>query len=583
MIKKYFTAKAFYFNRLKFEDRKVVHYALLLCVIFLQVLAIVIWYNETANETKISKAFDTISATNKISKYSNRINNAVIQSQEYFNHYIHFKDAVSFKKYGTTLNEISLLLDSVNVVSNKNEAFNKILHKKQQTETDISVLKSAIDSIINNQISQDKNDVSKLFRFKKFESKKILDSIKTDSYMKVDSASRKGLFSRLGDAFAGRFNVQKEQLNTVVTMQYKDKVTSGSIEEQMANLFLTTNSYYENEFNNLKKAFLNLRNNDLKLIALNNKLLQSSQKVMPNYSNSLDLLQTENQKNIVDQYKSNKKVRSYALVILIVLMFIVSIILFSFTHVAFEYEKRLILAQNKIRQSLNFKNRIMGMISHEIRSPLSIIAMYSKKVSASVKDSSIQETFKSIEFTTNSLLLLSKQILEYSRDENHKPNLKSKNFYLKSEIYQIISSMTALVESKGNKIAVNSNLTSNSEVCSDATKIHQLFYNIIGNANKFTENGLITINIDLENISDYEMNLKVAVIDNGIGISENDLKNIFESYYQGTVSEKMNDLGVGLGLNLCKEIIELFDGEINVQSTVGKGTKVEFNLTLSQI
>lgn len=259
MIKKYFTAKAFYFNRLKFEDRKVVHYALLLCVIFLQVLAIVIWYNETANETKISKAFDTISATNKISKYSNRINNAVIQSQEYFNHYIHFKDAVSFKKYGTTLNEISLLLDSVNVVSNKNEAFNKILHKKQQTETDISVLKSAIDSIINNQISQDKNDVSKLFRFKKFESKKILDSIKTDSYMKVDSASRKGLFSRLGDAFAGRFNVQKEQLNTVVTMQYKDKVTSGSIEEQMANLFLTTNSYYENEFNNLKKAFLNLR------------------------------------------------------------------------------------------------------------------------------------------------------------------------------------------------------------------------------------------------------------------------------------------------------------------------------------
>jgi two-component system, NarL family, sensor histidine kinase BarA len=583
LIKKYFTPNTFYFKRLKFKDRKVVHYTLLVCVIFLQVLAVVIWYNETANETKISKAFDAISATNKISKYTNLINKSVIQSQEYFNHYIQFKDEVSFKNYGTTLNEISHLLDSVTIASNGNEAFKKILHKKQQTETNISVLKSAIDSIINNQISQKREDVSKLFKFKKFESKKILDSIKTDSYMKVDSVSRKGLFSRLGDAFAGRFNIQKEQLNTVVTMQYKDKVTSGSIEEQLANAFLTTNSYYENEFNKLKKAFFSLRNNDLKLIALNNQLLKTSQKVMPNYSNSADLLQADNQNNIVDQYKSNKTVRSYAIVVLIVLMFMVSIILFSFTRVAFEYEKRLIMAQNQIRQSLNFKNRIMGMISHEIRSPLSIIAMYSKKVSASVKDSGLQETFKSIVFTTNSLLLLSKQILEYSRDENHRPNLKSKNFYLKTEIYQIISSMTALVESKGNKIEVNSNLDSDAEVCSDATKIHQLFYNIIGNANKFTENGLISVTIALENISDYEMNLKVEVMDNGIGIAENDLKNIFESYYQGTVSEKMNDLGVGLGLNLCKEIIELFDGDINVQSSEGEGTKVVFNLILSHI
>jgi two-component system, NarL family, sensor histidine kinase BarA len=583
LIKKYFTSKAFNLNRLKFEDRKIVHYTLLLCVIFLQVLAIVIWYNETVNETKISKGFDTISATNKIAKYSNLINNSLIQSQEYFNHYIHFKDDISFKKYGTTLNEISHLLDSVNVASNGNEAFKRILHKRKQTETDISVLKASIDSIINNQINQNNADFSKLFKFKKFESKKILDSIKTDSYMKVDSASRKGLFSRLGDAFAGRFNVQKEQLNTVVTMQYKDKVTSGSIEEQMANVFLTTNNYYENEFNTLKKAFLNLRNNDLKLIALNNQLLKTSQKVMFNYNDSVGILQADNQNNIVEQYKSNKTVRSYVIVVLIVLMFVVSIILFSFTHIAFEYEKRLITAQNQIRQSLNFKNRIMGMISHEIRSPLSIIAMYSKKVSTSVKDIGLQDTFKSIEFTTNSLLLLSKQILEYSRDENHRPNLKSKNFYLKAEIYQIISSMTALVESKGNKIEVNSNLDSDSEVCSDATKIHQLFYNIIGNANKFTENGLITVTINLENISDYEMNLKVEVMDNGIGIAENDLKNIFESYYQGTVSEKLNDLGVGLGLNLCKEIIELFDGEINVQSKEGKGTKIIFNLILCQI
>ena len=250
---------------------------------------------------------------------------------------------------------------------------------------------------------------------------------------------------------------------------------------------------------------------------------------------------------------------------------------------AFKYEKILTTAQTQIRQSLNFKNRIMGMISHEIRSPLSIISIYSKMIGSSVKDPEIKETFESIQFTTNSLLLLANQILEYSKDENQSPKLKNKNFYLKSEITQIISSMSSLVETKGNKIEVNSNLISDYEVYSDATKIHQLFYNIIGNANKFTKDGLISITIDLQNVKDKDLNLKVIIQDNGIGISENDLKNIFELYYQGIVSGKVNDLGVGLGLNLCKEIVELFGGEISIQSEEGNGTKVVFNLILKLV
>ena len=61
------------------------------------------------------------------------------------------------------------------------------------------------------------------------------------------------------------------------------------------------------------------------------------------------------------------------------------------------------------------------------------------------------------------------------------------------------------------------------------------------------------------------------------------MKNIFELYYQGTVSGKVNDLGVGLGLNLCKEIVELFGGAINVESKQGNGTKVSFNLILNLV
>ena len=230
---------------------------------------------------------------------------------------------------------------------------------------------------------------------------------------------------RLLDAFSDKIEIQKEQLNTVITMRFKDKIVTGSIEEQMKNLFLTTNKYYEIEFEKLKNAFSNLRGKDLELIKFNNELLKFSHTILPDYTNAANSFKLNSQKNLKEQYESNKAIRSYTMIILLVLMFIVSIILFGFTRLAFEYEKRLTIAQNKIRESLNFKNRIIGMISHEIRSPLNIISIYSKRISASIKDIEVKETFKSIEFTTGSLLLLSNQILEYSKDENHKLKLKN--------------------------------------------------------------------------------------------------------------------------------------------------------------
>lgn len=573
---------AFYLKKLKFEHRKIIHYTLLTSVILLQIIAVFIWYNETKNETKLSNALDEISSANKIINYTNRANISLIESQENFNNYLKNKDQISFQKYASSLNNISNSLDSLRILTDANLNYKKIFFKKAQTEASLLVLKSSIDSIINKQINKNNENATDLFNLTRFETQKILDNVKTDSYIKVDTVLKKGLLGRIGDALAGRLNVQKEQINVVVTMKYKDGVVSGSIEDQLKNAFNKSNAYYQNEFAKLKKSFFDLRKKDLELIVLNNELLSLSQNIITNYKKSADVVQTNNEQNIVNQYQSNKTVRNYSILFLIIIMFIVSIILLSFTHVAFEYEKRLIKAQKQVQQNLIFKNRIMGMISHEIRSPLNIISMYSRKVRSLIKDKEVKNTFKSIEFTTNSLLLLSNQILEYSKDENQKLHLKNQNIELKTEISQIVSSMSSLAEVKGNKINLISNLEEECKIYTDAAKIHQLFYNIIGNANKFTENGIINIVITANQLSDYEINLHVEIADNGTGINQNDLKNIFESYYQGTVSNKVNDLGVGLGLNLCKEIIELFEGDIHVQSEEGKGTTVTFNLILSK-
>jgi signal transduction histidine kinase len=199
-----------------------------------------------------------------------------------------------------------------------------------------------------------------------------------------------------------------------------------------------------------------------------------------------------------------------------------------------------------------------------------------------IKDESLQQSFKSIEFTTNSLSLLATQILDYSKNENVKLKLNKSDFNLNQELNEILKVLASLVESNGNKLVVDSLLKNDIFVNSDAVKIHQLFYNIIGNANKFTKNGMIKVLLKAQNSVDDKINLLVEIRDNGIGIDNEDLKNIFESYYQGVVSANVYNLGAGLGLNLCKELIELFEGEINVTSKKGEGTSVIFNLFINQ-
>ena len=442
----------FNYKKLKPENRRFLHFGLLACVIILQIIVVVFWYNEKSIETKTLKTFDSISASNKITQFTNKINGSFISSQEHFNQYINLDDKESLTHYTSSLSEMGTLIDSLSLITKNNEEFKKILAKNSQAKADIVALNAIINSILERQINPNLDNVSNLFKFNKFNYDSILNSIKIDSETKKDSVVHKGLFSRIGNALAGKSDLQKERSKITVTMKFKDKVTSGSIEDQIKGLFLTTNKYYENEFKNLKKTFSNLKNKNLKVVALNNELLKLSENVITNYSNAASLLQANNQKDLLDQYKSHKTVRNYTIILLILLMFVISIILFNFTYLAFAYEKRLIIANNQIHESLNFKNRIVTMISHDIRSPLSMIAIYSKKISSSIKDNKIKENFNAIEFTTNSLLLLTNQILEYSKNEHQKIEIKPSEFNLKNEIENTISSITPLIENNGNKI-----------------------------------------------------------------------------------------------------------------------------------
>src|SRR5690606_1626993 len=154
-------------------------------------------------------------------------------------------------------------------------------------------------------------------------------------------------------------------------------------------------------------------------------------------------------------------IRYYTVIGLIVLLVIISAILTFLTRLTFDYEKRLFKAKKKIHESLSFKNRIVGMISHEIRAPLNMIAIHARSIVRQVEEKDIKDSLKSIQFVTTSLSLLANQILDFSKNENRKMKLNKSTFDLKSELDETLKTLAVFVKSNGNKFIVENGVTEN--------------------------------------------------------------------------------------------------------------------------
>jgi signal transduction histidine kinase len=298
------------------------------------------------------------------------------------------------------------------------------------------------------------------------------------------------------------------------------------------------------------------------------------------YEDAIQSSKLDLQKEFEKQRAKNNKIRTNLIFGAMILMFIVSILIMILTRMAFVYERKLSDANEQINEHLNFKNRILGMLSHELRSPLKIMDIFIKRIKKKTNDESIQEYLKSISFTNNTLLIQANQILDYTKNHQIENKIIPVQFNLKEEIDSILNSVQPYIETRNNRFIVKENIASDIVVFSDNNKINQIFMNILGNANKFTEEGQIEVDTKAVKTDAETVKLTTVIKDTGVGISKEDLEKIFEPYYQGIISDKVENLGAGLGLSLCKELVGLYSGEINVDSEKNVGTRVEFSLNL---
>jgi len=243
--------------------------------------------------------------------------------------------------------------------------------------------------------------------------------------------------------------------------------------------------------------------------------------------------------------------------------------------------KELTEAKNKAEESNQLKSSFLANMSHEIRTPLNAIQGFSELISSKDLDLTKKEKFANI-INTNcqSLTHLIDEILDLSKIESGQIKLIDQKFELITSINEIISIQQQNIPSHKKIIIqfVNQLQSESFHLISDPFRFKQVLNNLIENGIKFTENGYIRIYASFNSNSEVIF----CVEDSGIGIEESALNFIFDRFRKIEIDNTVLYRGSGLGLNICKKLLRLMDGQIWVKSTPGKGSAFYFTLPIKQ-
>ena len=248
-----------------------------------------------------------------------------------------------------------------------------------------------------------------------------------------------------------------------------------------------------------------------------------------------------------------------------------------------ERTKKLSDAKSKAIEANKIKSDFLSNMSHELRTPLNgVIGM--SQIALDNEKNKIQRSYlEKINSSGNMLLRIINDLLDYSKMEAGKLDIENIEFKIDNVLQNVADLVSIKAYEKDIEIIFNRDIHIPKRIVGDPLRISQILVNIISNAIKFTEKGEVLLEIRIKNIDENKVNLEFIIIDTGIGMNEETLDNLFKSFSQAdnTISRKYG--GTGLGLAISKNLIELMNGTITVDSKLTQGSTFVINLPFKYV
>ncbi len=301
-----------------------------------------------------------------------------------------------------------------------------------------------------------------------------------------------------------------------------------------------------------------------------NKLTALSDSLRENADNELDSISKKNKFSIL----LIRIIGSTAILLGLIITFYVTRRVTK-TEAAFKEQRFL---AEKASQA---KTMFLATMSHEIRSPLAAIIGFSDLLRKQNSEDSKSNAFiESIHRNGKHLLQLINDILDITKIEAGQLNVEIITTSLFSLLNEFKSTVASNAYNKGLNFKLNFSYPLPEEIKTDPIRLKQILFNLSSNAIKFTDKGCININISYDR---FNSKLIFDVIDTGIGLTDEQQEKVFESFTQADSSTTRKYGGSGLGLNICKLLVEKLGGELRVESRLNHGSKFSFTINIGEV
>ncbi len=255
-------------------------------------------------------------------------------------------------------------------------------------------------------------------------------------------------------------------------------------------------------------------------------------------------------------------------------------ILFTDVNDTYEYIRDLNLMREKAEAANDAKTTFLANMSHEIRTPMNAVVGLSELIIEESRGRKMYDYACDIKSAALNLLSIINDILDISKVEAGKMELVYNEYYMQIFVHDVVSLVKVASAQKGLQMKVDLSEDIPSKLYGDEGRLRQILINLLNNAIKFTKNGFVKLTISGEYVQEDVYQLKYIVEDTGIGIKEEDIANIYDAFRQVDMNINRKNQGTGLGLAITKSFVQLMNGNIQVESEYGHGTK--FIVVLNQ-
>ena len=315
--------------------------------------------------------------------------------------------------------------------------------------------------------------------------------------------------------------------------------------------------------------------------SINNKENQKAliaQKIQGDYDKQKAIDDVENEKDVAVEAAKTKAQRniSWGIGVGLLLISVLAFVIFNRLKVTRQQKAIIEEQKKKVEQSEKYKEQFLANMSHEIRTPMHAISGMIKILDRKEHPPTQDVYLNAMRTSSDNLVVILNDVLDLSKIEAGKLEIESIPMNPRLVIENVIQILKYKAEEKGLTLSYDVTNDVPVLVMGDPTRLNQILINLVGNAIKFTEKGSVDISLDVEN-----ERLRFQVNDTGIGIPKKEQASIFGAFEQAKNSTAPHFGGTGLGLSISKQLVELQQGSIGLESTEGSGSTFYVTLPLN--